>query len=138
VLLDVQRPPEGAVIHTDPGLLRHVLRNLLSNAAKFTSEGSVELRLDELADRVRIEVRDTGIGIAPEDQERIFEEFFQVRTPLHAGVKGTGLGLAFAQRVAVTLGGSVEVTSTPGSGSRFTVELPRAPARDPVRKGHHP
>jgi signal transduction histidine kinase len=138
VQLEVEQPPEGAVIHTDPALLRHVLRNLLSNAAKFTAEGRVGLRLEERGDRVRIEVSDTGIGIAPADQERIFEEFFQVRSPLHAGVKGTGLGLAFAQRVAVTLGGSVEVTSSPGVGSRFTVELPRDPAREPVQKGHHP
>jgi signal transduction histidine kinase len=138
VALEVHRPPEGALIHTDPALLRHVLRNLLSNAAKFTAEGRIELRLDEREDRVRIEVSDTGIGIAPADQERIFEEFFQVRTPLHAGVKGTGLGLAFAQRVAVTMGGSVEVTSSPGAGSRFTVELPRDPAQEHVQKGHHP
>jgi signal transduction histidine kinase len=138
VALEVHPPPEGASIRSDPTLLRHILRNLLSNAAKFTAEGTISLRLEERDDRVLIEVSDTGIGIAPADQERIFEEFFQVRSPLHAGVKGTGLGLAFAQRVAVTLGGSVEVTSTPGAGSRFTVELPSGPAGEPVRKGHRP
>ena len=77
-------------------------------------------------------MRDTGIGIAEEDRTRVFEEFFQVRSPLHAGVKGTGLGLAFAQRIAVTLGGTLELTSTPGVGSRFVVHLPREHSAAPA------
>ena len=80
-------------------------------------------------------MRDTGIGIAEEDRTRVFEEFFQARSPLHAGVKGTGLGLAFAQRIAVTLGGTVELTSTPGVGSRFVVRLPREHAAAPTDGG---
>jgi signal transduction histidine kinase len=138
VHLLVDPPAADAVMRTDLTLLRHILRNLLSNAAKFTSEGRIELAVEVEGDMVRIEVSDTGIGIGVEDQQRIFEEFFQVRSPLHAGVKGTGLGLAFAQRVAVTLGGSVEVISNPGAGSRFTVELPRDLSRAPAEKGHHP
>jgi signal transduction histidine kinase len=132
----VHLPRSETLVRTDPTLLRHILRNLLSNAAKFTTEGEVELSAEEAGDQVRIEVTDTGIGIPAADQERIFEEFFQVRTPLHAGVRGTGLGLAFAQRIAVTLGGSVTVTSSPGRGSRFTVELPRDPSLVPAEKGH--
>lgn len=111
-------------ISTDPGLLRHVLRNLLSNAAKFTAEGTVEIAAEVRSDAVAIAVRDSGVGIDPQDVTRIFEEFYQARTPLHASVKGTGLGLPFAQRVAAALGGSIGVESTPDEGSTFTLLLP--------------
>ncbi|QIK65877.1 HAMP domain-containing histidine kinase [Nocardioides sp. HDW12B] len=128
VSLHVRPPEPGTTLHTDRTLLRHILRNLLSNAAKFTAEGRVDLSARTTAETVVLEVADTGIGIAEEDRSRVFEEFFQARSPLHAGVKGTGLGLAFAQRIAVTLGGSLELASTPGAGSRFSVRLPRKPS----------
>jgi signal transduction histidine kinase len=115
--------PVGAV-RTDRALLAHVLRNLLSNAVKFTEAG--EVRMSALRDGavVRITVRDTGIGIAPEDQPQVFEEFFQVRTPLQAGAKGSGLGLPFARRVANILGGDLTLSSALGEGSVFVLELP--------------
>jgi signal transduction histidine kinase len=72
----------------------------------------------------RITVRDTGIGIDPEDQARVFEEFFQVPTKLQAGAKGSGLGLPFARRVARILGGDLRLSSSPGAGSEFALELP--------------
>ncbi len=129
-------PPTGDTrLRTDRTLLRHILRNLLSNAAKFTAAGHVDLAAHAHGSAVELEVRDTGIGIAEEDRTRVFEEFFQARSPLHAGVKGTGLGLAFAQRIAVTLGGTLELTSTPGTGSRFVVRLPREPAAAPTDGG---
>jgi signal transduction histidine kinase len=112
------------VVVTDPDLLRHVLRNLLSNAAKFTPAGSITLRARAEPDAIALSVRDTGVGIAPDDLTRIFEEFYQAPSPLHASAKGTGLGLAFAQVVATALGGGVEVESVLGEGSCFTVRLP--------------
>lgn len=120
----VAEHPGVDLVTTDPGLVRHVLRNLLSNAAKFTAEGFVELSATREDDHVVLAVRDTGVGIAEEDRARIFEEFYQARTPLHASAKGTGLGLPFAALVAQALGGRIEVTSTPGEGSRFALRLP--------------
>jgi signal transduction histidine kinase len=117
------------VLRTDPDLLRHVLRNLLSNAAKFTAEGEVVLSATtggEDEEYVDLAVRDTGLGIAPEDLTRIFEEFFQAPSPLQASVRGTGLGLPFAQVVAGALGGHIEVESTLGEGSTFRLRLPRS------------
>ena len=117
-------------LHTDPGHVRQILLNLAANAVKFTERGTITIvarRQDaESGDGVVIIVEDTGIGIAPADQERIFQEFEQVR-PSGRGdslERGTGLGLAIARKLARLLGGDVHVRSTPGSGSRFIVSLP--------------
>ena len=110
--------------HTDPDLLRHVLRNLLSNAAKFTESGSITVSARAEGEEAVFAVRDTGMGISEVDLSRIFEEFYQATSPLHASSKGTGLGLSFAQVVATALGGHIDVTSTLGEGSVFTVRLP--------------
>lgn len=118
--------PGAPTVPTDADLLRHVLRNLLSNAAKFTAEGTVEVTTAQEGAAVTITVRDSGVGISADDLSRVFEEFYQVRTPLHASVKGTGLGLPFARRVATALGGSLTALSTPGEGSSFIVSLPLA------------
>lgn len=112
------------VIVTDPDLLRHVLRNLLSNAAKFTDAGSVTLDATAADGMVTFSVRDTGVGISAEDLDRVFEEFYQATSPLHASAKGTGLGLAFAQVVATALGGRIEAESVLGEGSCFSLRLP--------------
>lgn len=114
---------------TDAVLLGHVLRNLLSNAAKFTTEGTILLRARADGDHVVLEVRDSGVGIPPEHLPRVFEEFYQVPTPLQAQVKGTGLGLPFAQVVAGELGGRIAVESAVGAGSRFWLRLPRGGAQ---------
>ncbi|MGZ4436219.1 MAG: sensor histidine kinase [Nocardioidaceae bacterium] len=124
VTLAVEDPTAVGPIRTDPNLLAHVLRNLLSNAVKFTEAGEVRMTAERNGALVRFTVRDTGIGIAEEDQPHVFEEFFQVRTPLHSGGKGTGLGLAFARRVATILGGDLQLTSARGVGSSFVMELP--------------
>ncbi len=124
VALEVELP-DLAPIETDRTLLTHVLRNLLTNAVKFTTAGSVTLTARPITTyRVEIAVRDTGVGIAPADQPRVFEEFFQVRGPLQTGQNGTGLGLPYARRVTETLGGEMRLESEPGRGSTFTVELP--------------
>lgn len=117
-------PTPAGPLRSDSELVRHVLRNLLSNAAKFTESGEIELSAHRDGENVLIEVRDTGMGMSQEDQAHVFEEFYQARTPLHATVRGTGLGLPFAQRVARVLGGQVTLRSEPGSGSVFTLTLP--------------
>lgn len=124
VALEVEIP-RLPPLETDRTLLTQVLRNLLTNAVKFTARGAVTLSARLTATyRVEIAVTDTGIGIGPADQPRVFEEFFQVRGPLQAGASGTGLGLPYARRVTETLGGQIRLESEVGRGSAFTVELP--------------
>ena len=117
--------PDLPPVETDPVLLIQVLRNLLTNALKFTPAGKVRLavRLND-AQEIIMSVIDSGIGIAPADQAKVFEEFFQVRGPLQADRKGTGLGLPYARRVTQTLGGHMTMESEPGHGSTFTVRIP--------------
>ncbi|HEU4572795.1 MAG TPA: ATP-binding protein, partial [Candidatus Limnocylindrales bacterium] len=128
-------------LETDEAKLTQILRNFVSNALKFTDRGSVTMRatLTEAGDRVRIEVADTGIGIEPAELERIFEEFVQVAGAHQVGVKGTGLGLSVSRGLATLLGGEVGVSSAPGTGSAFWVEIPVAyvprTADDPTRPG---
>jgi signal transduction histidine kinase/CheY-like chemotaxis protein len=118
--------PEGVPpLYTDEGKLSQILRNFISNALKFTERGEVRVsaRLVDGAS-VRFEVADTGIGIAPEDQERIFQEFAQVDSPLQRRVKGTGLGLPLTRKLAALLGGHAGVVSEPGVGSTFYAVIP--------------
>ena len=126
VQLVVEDPPESIEeLHTDEGKLSQILRNFVSNALKFTAEGEVRLRASRIAPgMLRLEVTDTGIGIAPAHQEAIFEEFFQVEGPLQNGAQGTGLGLPLTRRLAEALGGKVWMHSEPGVGSTFGVDLP--------------
>jgi signal transduction histidine kinase len=117
--------PEGIPpVCTDPLMLTQVLRNLLTNALKFTPSGSVRMTASTVGERISLAVADTGIGIPLPEQERIFEEFHQVRNPLQATVTGTGLGLPYARRLVELLGGELTVVSEPGAGSTFTVSLP--------------
>ncbi|WP_326559529.1 sensor histidine kinase [Micromonospora sp. NBC_01796] len=124
VELVVVEPDPSAVIRSDEVLLTHVLRNLLHNGLKFTERGEVRMTAENDGQTWALRVSDTGIGIAPELQERIFEEFYQVpgRSP-----GGTGLGLPYARRLATLLGGTLDVERTPGAGSAFTVRLPVRP-----------
>lgn len=112
-------------IESDPGKVRQILVNLIGNAVKFTKEGEVAVELGrEEADRVRVVVRDTGPGIPPEHQERIFEPFVQMDQSNTRTQGGTGLGLAVCRRFARLLGGDVQVRSRPGTGSSFVLTLP--------------
>jgi CheY-like chemotaxis protein/anti-sigma regulatory factor (Ser/Thr protein kinase) len=106
--------------------IRQVLLNLLSNAAKFTNQGHVSLRIDDLSgeDFLRIRVEDTGIGVSTEDQKKLFQPFFQVDHGPSRRYQGTGLGLAISLRTVELHGGRIELESTPGKGSCFTVLLP--------------
>ncbi|MFZ0040449.1 MAG: HAMP domain-containing sensor histidine kinase [Solirubrobacteraceae bacterium] len=113
---------ELGAVALDPARLRQVMLNYLSNAIRFTEPGGrVTVRLAHEAGGVRLEVSDTGIGIAPEDQERVFDEFVQVgrRAP-----DGSGLGLAITKEIVQAQGGRVGVRSQPGLGSTFYAWLP--------------
>lgn len=109
---------------TDEVMLLRVLRNLLSNALKFTERGSVRLDVRVEGTHLRFVVSDTGIGIPPTELARVFEDFYQVPGRLQIGAGGTGLGLPYARRLAVILGGDLVLRSTPGEGTEVTVTLP--------------
>lgn len=121
-------------VYTDEAKVSQILRNFLSNALKFTERGEVRVsaRLSGDGRRVVISVADTGIGIAPEDQARIFEEFGQVENPMQRRVKGTGLGLALSRRLAEVLGGQILLQSAQGVGSTFALDLPLSYAEKPA------
>lgn len=143
-------------IRTDPTHLRQILMNFIGNAVKYTNQGSIVIRtrfvesqpagrgssgntaFDRLADTahpwIGIQVIDTGIGIHPSDQTRIFEEFEQVNAGPrgHSASRGTGLGLAISRRLATLLGGMVELESELGQGSTFTLWLPVDPSELPT------
>jgi signal transduction histidine kinase len=113
----------------DPLRLRQILLNLLSNACKFTKEGEVRLmarRTVNGRDWIELSVADTGIGMTPEQQAKLFEEFGQADATTAQKFGGTGLGLAITRRLARMMGGDVTVASEPGMGSVFTVRLPEA------------
>jgi signal transduction histidine kinase len=112
---------------SDEGKISQILRNFISNALKFTEEGAVTVRarVDEAAGTIRFSVTDTGIGIAPDNLQLIFEEFSQIEHPLQRKSKGTGLGLPLCRKLADLLGGRVDVESTVGKGSTFTLTLPQ-------------
>jgi CheY-like chemotaxis protein/anti-sigma regulatory factor (Ser/Thr protein kinase) len=113
----------------DPDQLEKVLLNLLSNAVKFTERGgTVQVKVARCADSAEIVVRDTGIGIAPDELPRIFERFYQADSSSTRRYAGTGIGLALAKELVELHGGDLGAESTPGSGSVFTVRLPRAGA----------
>lgn len=121
-------PETPIAMMTDEAKLSQILRNFISNALKFTESGYVKVSATVLpkGDAVRFDVEDTGIGIAPEHQQIIFEEFSQVENRLQHKVKGTGLGLPLCRRLAGLLGGSVTLRSTPGQGSTFSALIPAA------------
>jgi two-component system, sensor histidine kinase len=111
-------------IHSDPSLVAHILRNLISNAFHFTRQGSVRLRCRPDAASVRIEVLDTGVGIPREQLPYIFDDFHQVEDPADGSHNGHGLGLSIARRLATLLGLELDVRSEVASGSEFSIALP--------------
>jgi signal transduction histidine kinase/CheY-like chemotaxis protein len=115
------------LLYTDEAKVSQILRNFLSNAIKYTEKGEVRVwaAADPDADNVTFQVRDTGIGIAEEDQRIIFEEFHQVTHPMQSRIKGTGLGLPLSKKLAELLGGGVAVQSALRQGSVFSVTIPR-------------
>ncbi|MBF0395121.1 MAG: PAS domain-containing sensor histidine kinase, partial [Alphaproteobacteria bacterium] len=124
--LQVDCAPDAGTMLSDQIRVRQVLFNLLSNAAKFTKDGAVVLVVAREADGVLFSVRDTGIGMAPEQMRRLFKEFSQADSSTTRRYGGTGLGLAISKRFAELLGGDITVESRQGLGSTFTVRLPVA------------
>ncbi|MES2183164.1 MAG: ATP-binding protein [Pseudomonadota bacterium] len=112
-------------LFNDDHKLAQILRNFISNALKFTSAGEVRVSASiNPGDTVTFAVRDTGIGIAPEFQQVIFEDFAQIDLPIQKRLRGTGLGLSLSRHLAELLGGSVSLQSAAGAGSTFSVTLP--------------
>jgi len=124
----VEMDPAIPLIRSDMKMLRQTLSNLLDNASKFTRDGTVRLSIaqdpDDLA-FVRIQVQDTGIGMTPEQQVRVFQEFSQADESTTRRFGGTGLGLALCRRFVTLLGGEILLSSTPGQGSTFQIRLPK-------------
>jgi signal transduction histidine kinase len=131
--MKIVSPGPGVVVETDPTKLRQILVNLLSNAVKFTDTGSITAEGAVRGSGVVLKVIDTGIGIQPEFLHKIFDPFWQVEQKATRRATGTGLGLTVTKRLANLLGGDVDVVSTPGQGTTFTVTLPaKAPNISPL------
>jgi signal transduction histidine kinase len=127
IRLHVAPAPDTHVVRGDREKVQQIVLNLLANALRFTkSGGTVSVRSVLLSDHVRIDVRDTGIGIAPDRLDDIFEPFVQVDASLTRETGGTGLGLAIARDLAMAMGGTITVASSMGEGSTFSVTLPLA------------
>jgi signal transduction histidine kinase len=116
-------------LETDRPKVKQILLNLVSNAVKFTPSGSITIHAtyDRRRKQARVEVVDTGIGIAPQEQERIFEDFRQADSSMARKYGGAGLGLSISRRLAEMLDGRLELASSLGQGSTFTLVLPRSP-----------
>jgi PAS domain S-box-containing protein len=137
--LTVHCPADAGTMHSDATRLRQVLLNLLSNASKFTDHGQIRLEVARDGGDIVFRVRDTGIGMTPDQLGRLFEAFTQAEASTAAKYGGTGLGLAISRRFCQLMGGEVDVRSTAGQGSEFTVRLPAAgPAPAGVAAGRGP
>src|SRR5262244_4237554 len=128
-----RRIPGDLTARADPKALEQVLLNLLDNAIKYTPEGgSVELVGERVGDRAHLSVRDTGLGIEAKHLPRLFERFYRADRGRSRDMGGTGLGLSIVKHLVAAMHGEVEVASTPGAGSTFTVVLPQAARSSPA------
>jgi signal transduction histidine kinase/ActR/RegA family two-component response regulator len=137
--LDWRGVPCRMRVHSDRKLLEQMVRNLLSNAVKYTEHGKILIGCRQRAERLRLEVWDTGIGIPGDQLQTIFEEFRQLHNSARERSRGLGLGLSVVQRLGGLLGVSIDVRSRPGSGSLFAIEVPLAAgARDAWQAADRP
>ncbi len=133
-MVDLPNLPRPAQLDRD--IIERIVLNLLSNALKYTPRGSVRLQLRGLPDGFEVSVDDTGIGIPVRDQDRVFARFEQLpRRSQARSAEGAGIGLAMVKELTKLLGGSVELLSAPGRGSRFTIQLPYAPPTAAATEG---
>jgi signal transduction histidine kinase len=112
------------MIYTDAAKVSQIVRNLLSNAVKFTEKGEIRVKAEYREESVAVSVSDTGPGISPEGQRRLFQDFAQLKDEYRKGIKGTGLGLSISRQLAELLGGRITLESEVGKGSTFTATLP--------------
>jgi CheY-like chemotaxis protein len=124
--LELRIRPSAAWVCSDPVLLERIVGNLVGNAVRYTDKGGLLVGCRHTAAGLRIAVWDTGIGIAPDKIEQVFEEFYQITEPGVVRGEGLGLGLAIVSRLAALLGHAVQLRSTPGRGSCFSVTVPLA------------
>jgi signal transduction histidine kinase len=117
-------PPDTVVVLGDAPLIRQLVSNLVDNAIKFTDAGEIVVTLERLPEHARIVVRDTGVGIADDVAERLFDRFFRADASHSRAIDGTGLGLAIVRSIARVHGGTVSARGLPEGGSAFTVDLP--------------
>jgi signal transduction histidine kinase len=126
IQLKLVAPKSSPPLKCDPPKLKQVLVNLVENAIKYSPEGGrIEVRIADMPDRLRIDVQDEGLGIPPSEQARIFEKFYRLDAEMTRGVGGSGLGLYISREIVEQMGGLLSVRSRRGSGSTFTVTLPR-------------
>jgi len=124
VELNFEEQPNLPMLNTDDTKVTQILRNFLSNAFKFTDSGEIVVSARADGSKVLFAVRDTGVGISPEDHEKVFEEWSQLDNPAQRRVKGSGLGLPLSRKLAELLGGRIWLESTPGKGSTFFLLVP--------------
>ena len=122
--LVLRHAPRAVRARTDAALLERILRNLIENALRYTAKGGVLIGVRQRGESVRLDVIDTGIGIAAEKQAEIFEEFRQLDNPARDSSHGLGLGLAIVSRLARLIGAEMQVASRLGHGTRFSLLLP--------------
>lgn len=127
----VRCTPLPEPVYVDPAQWEKIVLNLVSNAFKFTFEGEIEVALDRRGDRVELSVRDTGTGIPPAEQARVFDRFHRVEGALGRSHEGSGIGLALVQELVRMHGGSIRLSSAEGQGSTFVVSLPAGTAHLP-------
>ncbi|MFN7209196.1 MAG: response regulator [Aggregatilineales bacterium] len=130
----VSLPEEDALVEVDRHAVSRMIGNLVSNAIKYTPQGGVEVRVETAPETFSVIVRDSGLGIPPEALPHIFDKFYRIPLPAYRQEDGTGLGLAIVKAIVDQHHGSVDVKTTVGAGSTFTVTLPRR-ARRPIN--HH-
>lgn len=125
-LFNIPEEIKGQVVYADKDRLHQVFNNLIGNALKFTSEGYIRVGCISLGEKMEFYVQDSGIGIAPEYHEKVFDRFRQVETAYHRKVGGNGLGLAISKNLVELMGGVIRVESDPGNGSTFYFTIPVA------------
>ena len=126
VMIKLVKPSGDDVILGDPESLEQLFVNLIANAIEYNRpDGSVSVSLGDLEDSIQVDIKDTGVGIAPEHISRIFDQFYQINRSKRTGDKGSGLGLTIAKKIAEAHGGSIQVSSELGKGSVFTVIFPK-------------
>ena len=136
VTLVFDEPENAQKLYTDDRKLAQILRNFISNALKFTSQGVVRVEANYPDDEhIVFVVTDTGVGIPPEQQAALFQDFGQIANPMQKRLRGTGLGLALSKKLALLLGGTVGVESEVGVGSKFWVRIPLR--YEPALLEHH-